>query len=176
MQEISYDRVKYDHCVNFYLIKKSSNVSTVTHCFKKDAFSAEPAIAHNYSPVQNSYAALWHEYKEVKSALALKRVMRHILEYYFIQVSGFQGQELHGRVFKDESIFNDSSGLRDDTLVHSINMLLQYVGSDHQGFNAGFDYVDDTEDISSLGSTFEKIFEAMGQDQHYRMMMDTVKV
>lgn len=176
MQEISYDRIKYDHCVNFYLIKKNSNVSTITHCFKKDAFSAEPAIAHNYSPVQNSYAALWHEYKEVKSAIALKRVMRHILEYYFIQVSGFQGQELHGRIFKDASIFNDSSGIRDDTLIHSINMLLQYVGSDHQGFNAGFDYVDDTEDISSLKSTFEKIFEAMGQDQHYRMMMDTVKV
>ena len=78
--------------------------------------------------------------------------------------------------FKDASIFNDSSGIRDDTLIHSINMLLQYVGSDHQGFNAGFDYVDDTEDISSLKSTFEKIFEAMGQDQHYRMMMDTVKV
>ena len=172
LQEISYDRIKQDHCVNFYQIKKSENVSTITHCFKAD----ELGIYHNYSPVQNSYSALWREYKEVKSALALKRVMRHILEHYFIQISGFQGQDLHGQIFKDDSIWIDANGARDDVLVHSVNMLLRYVGSDHQGFNAGFDYVDDTEDIDSLKATFKKIFEAMGQDQHYRMMMETVKV
>lgn len=128
------------------------NVSKITHCFKED----ELGIKNNYSLVQNSYAALWREYKEVKSAIALKRVMRHILEHYFIQVSGYQGQDLHGRIFKDESIFDDVNGIRDTALVNSVNMLLQYVGSDQQGFNAGFDYVDDTEDI--------------------RMMMENVKV
>lgn len=172
MQEISYDRIKQHHAVSFYLIKKNDNVSKITHCFKED----ELGIKNNYSPVQNSYAALWREYKEVKSAIALKRVMRHILEHYFIQVSGFQGQDLHGRIFKDESIFDDVNGIRDTALVNSVNMLLQYVGSNQQGFNAGFDYVDDTEDISALKATFKKIFEAMGQDQHYRMMMENVKV
>ena len=172
MQEISYDRIKQHHAVSFYLIKKNDNVSKITHCFKED----ELGIKYNYSPVQNSYAALWREYKEVKSAVALKRVMRHILEHYFIQVSGFQEQDLHGRIFADDSIFNDANGIRDTALVNSVNMLLQYVGSDQQGFNAGFDYVDDTEDIAALKATFKKIFEAMGQDQHYRMMMENVKV
>lgn len=172
MQESSYDRIKQHHAVIFYLIKKNDNVSKITHCFKED----ELGIKYNYSPVQNSYAALWREYKEVKSAVALKRVMRHILEHYFIQVSGFQEQDLHGRIFADDSIFNDANGIRDTALVNSVNMLLQYVGSDQQGFNAGFDYVDDTEDIAALKATFKKIFEAMGQDQHYRMMMENVKV
>ena len=149
LQEISYDQIKHDHCVNFYLIKKAKNSSAITLCYRRDANSAEPAILHNYSPVQNSYTALWREYREVTSAVALKRVMRHILEHYFIQISGFKGQDLHSRIFADESIFNDSNGVRDDALVHSVNMLLQYVGSDQQGFNAGFDYVDDTEDIAA---------------------------
>ena len=29
--------------------------------------------------------------------------------------------------------------------------------------------------ISHLKATFEKIFEAMGQNQHYRMMIDSIK-
>ena len=101
--------------------------------------------------------------------------MRHILDYYFLQISGFDGQVLRERIFKDETVFNDADGNRDEELVQSTNALLQYVGSDTQGFNAGFDYVEDTEDIQSLKSTFEKLFEIMGQDQHYRMMMETVK-
>lgn len=170
LQEISYDRIKNHQAVNFYLIKKNNNTSKINLCWKED----ELGLKHNYSPVQNSYAALWHEYKEVKSAIALKRVMRHILEYYFIQVSGFQEQDLHSRIFRDETLFNDAKGFRDDSLIHSVNMLLQYIGSNQQGFNDGFDYVDDTEDIDALKSAFVKIFEAVGQDQHYRMMIENV--
>ena len=172
---ISYDRIKQWECVNFYLVKKTNNISEVICCTKHNPHAKEPTIPHNYNPVQNSYAALWHEYGEVKSAIALKRVMRHILDYYFLQISGFEGHVLRERIFKDETVFNDADGNRDEELVQSINALLQYVGSDTQGFNAGFDYVEDTEDIQSLKSTFEKVFEIMGQDQHYRMMMETVR-
>ena len=172
---ISYDRIKQWECVNFYLVKKTNNISEVICCTKHNPHAKEPTIPHNYNPVQNSYAALWHEYGEVKSAIALKRVMRHILDYYFLQISGFEGHVVRERIFKDETVFNDADGNRDEELVQSINALLQYVGSDTQGFNAGFDYVEDTEDIQSLKSTFEKVFEIMGQDQHYRMMMETVR-
>lgn len=172
---ISYDRIKQWECVNFYLVKKANNISEVICCTKQDPHSKEPTIPHNYNPVQNSYTALWHEYGEVRSAIALKRVMRHILDYYFLQISGFEGHTLRERIFRDETVFNDADGNRDEELVQSINALLQYVGSDTQGFNAGFDYVEDAEDIQSLKSTFEKVFEIMGQDQHYRMMMETVK-
>ena len=166
---------KYSFFSPWFVVKKTNNISEVLCCTKHNPHSKEPTIPHNYNPVQNSYAALWHEYGEVKSAIALKRVMRHILDYYFLQISGFEGHVLRERIFKDETVFNDADGNRDEELVQSINALLQYVGSDTQGFNAGFDYVEDTEDIQSLKSTFEKVFEIMGQDQHYRMMMETVR-
>jgi len=47
--------------------------------------------------------------------------------------------------------------IRDDALIHSINMLLQYVAADQRSFNAGFDYVDDTEDIPSQGYLRENL-------------------
>ena len=176
LHSISYDRIKDWECVSFYLVKKANNISEVIPCTRREPTSKTPTIPQNYNPVQNSYTALWHEYGEVKSAIALKRVMRHILDYYFLQISGFEGQSLRERIFKNETVFNDADGNRDDALVQSVNALLQYVGSDTQGFNAGFDYVEDAEDIKSLKDTFKKVFEIMGQDQHYRMMIETARV
>jgi len=40
----------------------------------------------NYNPVQNSYATLWSEYKELKPSLMVVNVMRQILDYYIIQL------------------------------------------------------------------------------------------
>lgn len=176
-REISYDRVKYFHCVNFYLIKKYDNVSTIELCIKKDPFSDEPAIEHNYDPVQNSYAALWHEYNEVKSSVALIRVVRQILEYYFIQISGYGGTELRKRILKDESIFinKNSDGTENRDLLQSVNALLRYIGSDSWGFNDGLNFIEGSEDTQRIKDTFERIFKAMGQEQHYQMMMDAVK-
>lgn len=59
------------------------------------------------------------------------------------------------------------------TMSSSIRSIFYF---NQQGFKVGFDYVDDTEDIDVLKSTVKKIFEAMGQGQHYRTMMENLKV
>lgn len=104
-KEVSYAKLKYYHCVNIYLVKKAGNVSTIDLCVRKNSFSEEPAIEHNFSPVHNSYTALWKEYKEVLSPTALLRVVRQILEYYFIQISGYEEQSLTERILKNEEVF-----------------------------------------------------------------------
>lgn len=175
-KEVSYSKLQYYHCVNFYLIKKSGNVSTIDLCTRKDPFSKEPAIEHNYSPVHNSYAALWKEYKEVTSATALLRIVRQILEYYFIQISGYEGQNLTERILKREKIFiqTNADGSENKDLLQSVNVLLRYIGSDLQGFNDGLDYEEGSIEVDAIRNTFHKIFIAMEQEQHYEMMMNTV--
>lgn len=175
-KEVSYAKLKYYHCVNFYLVKKARNVSTIDLCVRKDPFSEKPAVEHNYSPVHNSYAALWKEYKEVSSPTALLRVVRQILEYYFIQISGYEGQNLTERILKHEEVFvhtNEDGSVNKDRL-QSVNTLLHYVGSDLQGFNDGLDYIDGTTEAETIRNTFHKIFVAMEQEQHYEMMMNSV--
>lgn len=175
-KEVSYAKLKYYHCVNFYLVKKAGNVSTIDLCVRKDPFSEKPAVEHNFSPVHNSYAALWKEYKEVTSSTALLRVVRQILEYYFIQISGYEGQNLTERITKHEEIFirTNADGTENKDLLQSVNTLLRYVGSDLQGFNDGLDYIDGTTDTETIRNTFHKIFIAMEQEQHYEMMMNSV--
>lgn len=173
-KEVSYDRVKHYHCVNFYLIKKANNISTIDLCIKKEPFSKEPAIEHNYTPVHNSYAALWKEYNEVASASALMRIVRQILEYYFIQISGYEGQSFTERILKKEDAFirQNADGSENKDLLQSVNAMLRYIGSDTQGFNDGLHYVEGSEEPESIRETFKSIFVAMDQEQHYQMMMN----
>lgn len=175
-KEVSYAKLKYYHSVNFYLVKKVGNVSTIDLCVRKDPFSEKPAVEHNYSPVHNSYAALWKEYKEVVSSTALLRVVRQILEYYFIQISGYEGQNLTERILKHEEVFirTNTDGIENKDLLQSVDTLLRYVGSDLHGFNDGLDYIDGTTNVETIRDTFHKIFTAMEQEQHYEMMMNSV--
>ena len=175
-KEVSYAKLKYYHCVNFYLVKKAGNVSTIDLCVRKNPFSEKPAIEHNYSPVHNSYAALWKEYKEVTSSTALLRVVRQILEYYFIQISGYEGQKLTERILKHEEVFirTNTDGTENKDLLQSVDTLLRYVGSDLHGFNDGLDYIDGTTDVETIRDTSHKIFAAIEQEQHYEMMMNSV--
>ena len=173
-KEVSYDRLKYYHCVNFYLIKKFNNVSTIDLCTKKDPFSKEPAYEHNYTPVHNSYAALWKEYNEVTSPSALMRIVRQILEYYFIQISGYEGQSLTERILKREDIFirQNADGSENRDLLLSVTAMLHYIGSDTQEFNDGLHYVEGSEEPERIKETFKCIFTAMEQEQHYKMMIE----
>ena len=172
-KEVSYDRLKHYHCVNFYLIKKSNNVSTIDLCTKKDPFSKEPAYEHNYTPVHNSYAALWKEYNEVTSSSALMRIVRQILEYYFIQISGYEGQSLTERILQHEDVFirQNPDGSENRDLLLSVTAMLHYIGSNARGFNDGLNYVEGSEDVDRIRETFKCIFIAMEQEQHYNMMM-----
>ena len=78
----------------------------------------------NYNPIQNSYAALWDEYKELKTENTVKNVIRHILEYYFIQICGYEGNDLHKIVleqnkplFVDEVEGQENRIMTDTTLL-----------------------------------------------------------
>lgn len=59
---------------SYYLVKKANNVSGVTLCIRNrhDA----PSQKEKYSPVLNSYATLWNEYKEASSSITLLNVTR----------------------------------------------------------------------------------------------------
>jgi wobble nucleotide-excising tRNase len=172
-KEVSYNRLKYYHCVNSYLIQKTRNVSTVKLCVKRDINSDTPAIEKNYTPVRDAYAALWKEYKEAKSATVIMRTARQILEYYFIQISGYEGQTLTDRIMKrkDEFLEISPDGTENREKQHLLNALLRYIGAENQRFNDGLDYVEDAENVEQIRHTFKLIFDVMEQTQHYDMMM-----
>lgn len=171
-REISYSYVSKYEYASFYLIRKIGTKSTIK--LYDDVNPNEPTQRMNINPVKNSYAALWDEYKEVKSAVPLMNVIRRILEYYFLQLCGYEGSKLREVILvqgKEEGRFTDAYGNEDEEKFQMASAMLAYINASAIGMNDGMDFVEDCLNADECRNVFEMIFDAMKQKQHYDMMM-----
>ena len=125
--------------------------------------------------MQNSYAALWTEYNEVKSSITLKNVIRRILEYYFIQICGYDGHTLQDIILVKNrhrfvKVIDESTGAEDTAELRTVSSMINYLASDSFGVNEGLHFVEDSIAPEIYKDLTKRIFEAMGQPQHYQMM------
>ena len=172
-REITYNLASRYHCVSFYVVNKASNNSSIKLCVRQCL--AKPTEQENFNPVQNSYAALWGEYSEVDTAIPLMNVIRRILEYYFMQLCGYDCLNIRKRVLdehKNKFVETPAEGFPDYTKYHLASAMLSYISTNSVGFSDGLNYVDDCADITLYKNVFKLIFEALEQEQHYRMMMN----
>lgn len=165
-REVSYPHVKRYRFVSFYLIQKRDGKSFIHLCECQNPNC--PSEKMNVNPVKNSYAALWEEYKEVSSPIPLMNIIRRILEYYFLQLCGYEGESLRKRILEDhkEDFICDD----DYTKFDMASSMLSYISSASYDINDGMHYVDDCSDIAKCRDTFRMIFRHMGQEQHFEMM------
>lgn len=171
-REITYGYISKCEYVSYYLIRKLDSKSTIKLC--DDVNPNIPTERMNINPVKNSYAALWDEYKEIQSAVPLMNVIRRILEYYFLQLCGYEGTSLRQVVLvrgKAEGKFKDMDGNDDEEKFQLASSMLAYINASSIGMNEGIDYVEECLDATECRNIFEMIFESMNQKQHYDMMM-----
>ncbi|MBR2214343.1 MAG: AAA family ATPase [Selenomonadaceae bacterium] len=170
-REISYSYVNNYEFVSFYLVKKRDKKSSVDLCEAQNPKS--PSDMMNVNPVKNSYAALWDEYKEVDSGTPLMNVARRILEYYFLQLCGYEGKDLRQRILeKNKDAFtHNENGEEDYTKFDLASAMLSYMTVNSTVVNDGLHYVDGCIDSAQCRATFQMIFKYMEQEQHYNMMM-----
>lgn len=170
--EITPRQVNKYRSTSFYLIRKTDNVSRIKLCVRPS--HTVPTEEENYNPIQNSYAALWDEYKELKTVNTITNVVHHILEYYFIQICGYAGADLQKIVLDDnKDRFVDHSGSKPDYTKHELAAaLLSYIDSSPALIADGFNIIETGFDVEQIKDVFKMIFEAMQQEQHYKMMMN----
>jgi wobble nucleotide-excising tRNase len=172
-KEVTYHQVQRYRNVSFYVIQKVDNVSTVKLCERQ--CSEVPSEMENYNPVQSSYAALWNELKELDSPIPLLNVMRRILEYYFMQLYGYEGDDLRKRVLEDNKPSFIVPGATEDdkpdnTKYNLASAMLSYI-SNPNGISDGLNFTEDYANVDQYKETFREIFYALHQEQHYKMMM-----
>ena len=169
-REVTYQQVGYYNCTSFYMIRKNDNISTIKLCKRQS--KEVPTEEENYNPVQNSYAALWDELRDIQSTIPALNVMRRILEYYFLQLCGYEGSDLREIVLdehRNEFIKQVEGEKPDMTDYQLASSLLAYINNPN-GISDGLNYVEDCEDVEAYKRVFKMIFEALGQSQHYKMM------
>ncbi len=171
-REVTYNQVKHYQYVNFYLIKKADNKSSIK--LFEDRNPDSPTEMININPVKNSYAALWEEYKTTTAAIPLMNIIRRILEYYFLQLCGYDGETIRQCILKknkNKFISLDENGKEDCTQYQMVSAMLSYISANSIGMNDGLNYVEDCVDVEQCKETFKMIFTLMNQEQHYKMMM-----
>lgn len=171
-REVTYQQVGYYNCTSFYMIRKNDNASTVKLCKRQN--KEIPSEEENYNPVQNSYAALWDELRDLHSTIPALNVMRRILEYYFLQLCGYEGSDLRSIVLEKkenrEKFIKQVEGEKPDMTDYQLaSSLLAYINNPN-GISDGLNYVEDCEDAEAYKCVFQMIFDALGQSQHYKMM------
>ena len=82
--------------VAFYEVKKSEdNISTISVPCIQNSSSKDPDITHeNVTPVQNSYTALWQEYKDAKLPSTLLHLIHRIVETHFVLICSYARDDL----------------------------------------------------------------------------------
>jgi wobble nucleotide-excising tRNase len=168
-RDITYSRVQEYRYVSFYLITKHDNQSEIKLCIRSNPSCPSQRI--NVNPVKNSYTALWKEYQETNSSITLMNVIRRILEYYFIQICSYSGDDIRKKVLVDhKSEFIDKKN--DSTNQYQLaSSMLAYLSAESIGINDDFLFVDDGLDVEQYRRIFKSIFKCMGQEQHFNMMM-----
>lgn len=170
-REVTYHQVNRYRSVNFYIIRKSDNISNVSLCCRKNDES--PTEQENYNPVQNSYASLWDELRMLHSPIPVLNVIRQILEYYFLQLCGYEGSDIRKEVLeknRDKFVTEVEGAKPDMEKYHLASSMLTYISNPH-GISDGLNYVEDCDDAELYKTVFKLIFEALNQEQHYNMMM-----
>ncbi|MEG1406931.1 MAG: AAA family ATPase, partial [Ruthenibacterium sp.] len=160
-KEVTYSYVSKYEYVSFYLIRKLNAKSSIK--FSDDVNPKIPTERINVNPVKNSYAALWDEYKDIKSAVPLMNVIRRILEYYFLQLCGYEGSALRKVILTDgktNGYYKDKNGNDDDEKFQLASSMLAYINASAVGMNDGMDYIEECLDVAECRSIFEMIFDA----------------
>lgn len=171
-REVAYAYANRYEFVSYYLIRKRNSKSSITLSERINPDCPTEKI--NVNPVKNSYAVLWDEYKEMNSVVPLMNVIRQILEYYFLQLCGYEGMTLRQRILEEnkDTFTHDINGNEDFTKFDAASSMLSYISTESKGINDGTYFIDDSMDIDLCRTTFKMIFECMQQEQHFIMMMN----
>lgn len=170
-REVTYPYANRYEFVSFYLIHKIDNKSRVQLCDRMNPDC--PTTRINVNPVKNNYAALWDEYKENIHGIPLMNVIRRILEYYFLQLCGYDGNDLRERILQNckYALTHDEHGNEDYSKYALASAMLSYITVSSDSISDGMNYVDYSIDTDLYRSIFEMIFREMHQGQHFDMMM-----
>ena len=164
-KEVSYNHIKDYECASFFEIKKDGdNKSTVSLCTAEEMRTGGSAEI-NVSPVRNTYDALWEDFKKEDDPLLLLNTARQILEYYFLQICGYDGRNL-----KEKLIENIETPLSDNDITIAtamLNLLNLGVG----GFGDGLYFDVAAVNPEDIREVLRLLFDNAKQSQHYNMMM-----
>ncbi len=130
--------------VSYFVIRKKQNISSITQ--------------YDSNPIRSTYESMWDDIKHPKSsATTICNTMRRILEHYFNVIGGLNYDECIDKFSGQDRIICKS--------------LISFVNDGSHSIFDDYNMVVTDESIDAYLKVFQNIFEKMGHEEHYSMMM-----
>lgn len=164
-KEVSYNHVTDYECANYYRLRKDAdNHSHVDICERDSTLPG--GGKENYSPIKNTYDALWAEYKAADDSVILMNVIRRIMEYYFLQICGYNGNDL-----RKDMLDKHEPDFATPAEYNAASAMIAYLNVGAEGFDDGLYFDCYAVSVEQLRSACKTLFNIMHQEQHYDYMM-----
>ena len=152
--------------VAFFEVKKDDdNISTISApCIQPNLTKDQDIKNENVSPVQNSYTALWEDYKTARRESTLLNVIHRIIETHFILLCSFERDYLRDAVLEEAIGDPRMERLVKEVLqnIHDSTVLEDSIGE--------MVYFPAPNSVADYKEAFRLVFTVMGQEQHYAKM------
>ena len=134
------------------------------HCIQESS-SKDPDITHeNVTPVQNSYTALWQEYKDAKLPSTLLHLIHRIVETHFILICSYGRDDL-----RREALKFVGSDVSKQQLVREVLLNIHDSAAIDDSMGEMV-YFPAPSSVADYKDAFRSVFKAMGQEPHYAKM------
>ena len=152
--------------VAFHEVKKSEdNTSTISEPCTQQSRSKDPDITHeNFSPVQNSYSALWQEYKDAKLPSTLLHLIHRIVETHFILICSYARDDL-----REQALAFVGSDVNKQKLVREVLLNIHDSAAIDDSMGEMI-YFPAPSSVGDYRDAFRAVFKSMGQEAHYAKM------
>ena len=103
--------------------------------------------------------------------------MRRILEHYFLQLCGHDGANFRTHILedhRDQFITLNDDGSQDLTDLRQAESILAYINHEMTNLSDDTFYIEHAADSETCRRVFRSIFNLMGQEQYYNMMMHQI--
>jgi len=159
--------------VNFYEIRKNEdNRSDCKLCYRRRTDIAGIAYS-NLNPVQDEYLMLWSQLHDTEQPQIVINSIRQILERYFLQMCGYDGNTLQKIILEDhhDAFITNLANFEDDTDYQIAKSMLSCMTSNPSLMDSGINHSTDWQsNAKKYLEVFKLIFKCMGQSEHYNMM------
>ena len=163
----------YAHCAYYEVRKDDRNITEIIPCVEKENVIGTETV--NRSPVSDEYQGLWRQFALSDQPRVLIATARQILCRYFLLTCHHDGRELQKTLLDEHKEAFSPPGSYDwQSSFNIVSAMVSLMDLNSSGAMNSLYFDMSAVDPKQIRFVFQKIFEVMHQEQHYRHMIGTV--
>ena len=162
------------HCAYFEVRKDNRNTTDIIPCVARENAIGTEMV--NRSPVTDEYQGLWRQFALSDQPQVLIATARQILCRYFLLTCHHDGREMQKALLDDhKEAFAPPDSADWQSSFNIVSAMVSLMDLNCSGAMNSLYFDVSAVDPKQIRFVFQRIFEVMHQEQHYRHMLGTTE-